>query len=56
MHGNLGEALVGWKRILGYNSADILALLMCLRHQLGGDEKLKKVLHRSVELQDCQIY
>ena len=33
---------VGWKRILGYNSADILALLTCLRDQLGGDEELKK--------------
>ena len=32
----------GWKRILGYNSADILALLTCLRDQLGGDEELKK--------------
>ena len=28
--------------MLGYNSADILALLTCLRDQLGGDEELKK--------------
>ncbi|KAF8963026.1 hypothetical protein BDZ97DRAFT_1702033 [Flammula alnicola] len=31
----------GWKRILGINSADILALLACLRDQLSNDDDLK---------------
>jgi hypothetical protein len=30
------------KRILGYNSANISALLTCLRDELSGDEELKK--------------
>lgn len=34
------HSAVGWKRILGYNNADILALLACLRDQLRGDDDL----------------
>jgi hypothetical protein len=36
---------VGWKRILGQSSADILALLDTLRDQLANDEDIKSGLH-----------
>ncbi|KAF9013100.1 hypothetical protein BDQ17DRAFT_1404684 [Cyathus striatus] len=32
---------IGWKRILGHNSADLLGLIECLQDQLRGDEELK---------------
>ncbi|TFK34796.1 hypothetical protein BDQ12DRAFT_689224 [Crucibulum laeve] len=36
------NSAVGWKRILGHNSADVLALLACLRDQLSGDDELRE--------------
>jgi len=38
-------AAVGWKRILGHNSADILTLLDTLKDQLSNDDDLKSGLH-----------
>ncbi|KAF8157954.1 hypothetical protein B0H34DRAFT_655886 [Crassisporium funariophilum] len=40
----------GWKRILGLSSADVLALLDCLRDQLSGDEDLKAGINS-----DCRL-
>jgi hypothetical protein len=41
---------VGWKRILGLDSAGVLGLLACLREQLSGDEDLKMAINS-----DCRI-
>lgn len=41
---------VGWKRIMGCNSADILALLACLRDQLSNDDDLKMALEPECRL------
>lgn len=52
MHGNCAStwsrrwtSAVGWKRILGHSSADILALLDTLRDQLSNDDDIKSELH-----------
>ena len=39
--GKRWNSAVGWKRIMGYNSADVLGLLHCLREQLSGDDDLR---------------
>lgn len=43
-------SVVGWKRILGLNSADILALLACLRDQLMNDDDLKAGINAECRL------
>ena len=40
----------GWKRIMGLNSADTLALLSCLRDQLSNDDDLKSALEPGCRL------
>ncbi|KAF6755805.1 hypothetical protein DFP72DRAFT_964461 [Ephemerocybe angulata] len=46
---------VGWRRILGYNSADVLGMLQCLKDSLSGDDDIRAGLTPACRMNGLEL-